>query len=888
MNQPSKHNPPRWATRLLRWYCDEDWVEEITGDLEEAFCDRLKHEGPAIARRQYIQDVFTFLKPTVVRRFRIHQQYPPMIRNYFRIGLRSLLRKKYYALINSFGLVLGLCCVCLAFLYLSHEVGYDTFHSRSDRTYRVSNKYRDQAYANLPFPGYNSSTAARQQELADEIEQIEGVEAVTHFVTSYSTITEARETNYVIPEVGERFIENSILYTNRGKEFLEIFDWPVVAGGSMVLDQPYTALISTTLADKYFGKADSYDMITGRLLTIDSLVVTISGVMEPVPSYSHVRFDIAVHIPRIPAWGAYTYLAAAPEADPADITRQVDMAYLRLNPDRKDDPLDKGRILMPLEDIHLQSDMLYELQKPGDVRYLYLCAIAGLIILCITVTNYTNLSIAMYAGRQKEVGLRKVMGARRREVAGQFLFEAVLLSFLCLPFALALLSLVLPFFNYLMDMQLKNDFVRSLPAFASAFALTVTIGLLSGLWPSLALSRRRLSRLFHSTMTTPGRGVSLRHLLVGFQLTLIIALGSGAYFIDRQMAFMADKDLGFDEERIMYFPVAGWELFQPLREKLLQIPEVEAVGTGSLPGSEMFNQTTYTLNNSETILSDGQDLYMDMGLMEVLGIEHPALALLAQGREQILLVNRTAAGKLAVLAPDLEADVSGQTLVIEPEYISEEGQVGFPETIDGVIEDFHFFNLREKITPMFLHIRKDAGYSFNAVVKTRSGKLYPVLDQIERAHREVMPGTPFDVSFMDDRLAGLYEKEQQISRLTTALSLVSISLSVLGLLGLVSFMTYRRRSEISIRKVFGASVSQILLLVNREFMYMVGVATLIAAPLTYLAVEAWLERFAYRIEPGWIVILLAGVFSLAIVMIVVTLQSLKEARKNPASVLRQE
>ncbi|MFA0964506.1 permease prefix domain 2-containing transporter [Roseivirga sp. BDSF3-8] len=889
-NRTPRHTPPRWATSLLRWYCDEDMLEEIQGDLEEAFSDRLHTHGLAYARRRYIQDVLTFIKPSVIQKFRIHKQYPPMFRNYLRIGLRSLLRKKYYALINSIGLILGLCCVCLAFLYLRHELSYDTFHEKSERTYRLSYGYRDQLYSCLPFDGFYGSTPEQQQQVRDEIKRLDGVEAVTHFVTSYSAITNARETNYVTLSDGKQFIEDQILYTNRGGEFTRIFDWPLIAGGKNALSQPYTAVISTTLADTYLAPAGDYASLIGQRITLDSVDLQVTGIMQDLPSYSHVSFRLAVNLPRIPAWGAYTYLTLQPGASVEETRKRINEVYLRMNPEAKDDLLDRGRILTALEDIHLQSDMLYELQPPGDVRYLYLFALAGLIILFITITNYTNLSVAMYAGRQKEVGLRKVMGAARIDVAGQFLFEAVLLTLICLPFALALLSLVLPLFNHLMGMELTNDFVRSLPLFISLFALCCITGLLSGAYPSLTLAGKKMSRLFHDTVSTSGRAMSLRQSLVGFQLILIIALSSGAWFIHQQMQYIAQKDLGFDEQHVLYFPVEGLSIYEPLRQKLLQSPAIQHVGTGSLPGREMFNQTTYTLDDREEVFSDGTNLYMDLGLVRLLGIDHPALEQLEQGKEEVMIVNQTAAAKLAALLPgqSAAAAIPGHTLVLEPEYVNEEGEAGLPFTIDGVIKDFHFFTLRDRITPMFLQVRFNASWSYNVVVRTTGEDFSTTLDYIESSFREVSPDVPFQVAYMDDRIAGLYKKERQISNLTTSLSLVAISLSVLGLLGLVSFMTYRRQNEISIRKVFGANVREILLLINREFIYLVGIATLIAAPLAWFGINAWLQHFAYHIQPGWEIIMLAGGIALLVVMALVSLQSLRTARRNPASVLRQE
>lgn len=886
-NDPGQ--PPRWADRLLAWFCDDALLEEIQGDLHQAFCHRVQKQGYHYARVNYIFDVIRFFKPSVIQKFTVYQQHPPMLRNYFKIAVRSLIRQKRYALINGVGLTLGLCCIFLSTLYLRNETRYDQFHEKSADTYRLLRTYRSQIYTCLPFQNYSNTSADEQLRLAQGFEELSGVGSVTQFVLSNSAIAE-RGAYFVETEAGNAFTEEQILFTNRGKDFLEIFDWSFLAGDPIsALDAPYRVVLSESTAKKYFGPDWQQDNgILSTSLRIDTIDYQISGVIQDVPSYSHIEFDLAVSVPSIPSWGAYTYAHLMPGVDPTQVNQQLNQSYLTLYPEQQEDPLEKGITLQSLTDIHLSSNYLYELKKPGDVRYLYIFGIIGLIILVITCINYTNLSVAMYTGRQKEIGMRKVMGARKRDISGQFLFEAMLLAFISLPLALLLMELLLPYFNQLMELQLRNDFLRELPLFAIALGLTLGIGILSGLYPSLLLSRKTLTQLFKNKLGQSKAGFSLRHALVGFQLVLLIALGSATLLINRQLTFIEQKNLGYEKEGILSFGLDDVEDYRYIRNQLLTLPQVVSVGSGSQPGELMYNQVTYTLQGSASVLDNGTSLYMDQGLVQTLGITHPALQKLDQGADEVLLINRTAAETLGRISDQASENVIGEVLITEPEYVNEEGGNGFPAVVDGIMEDFHYFTLKETINPMFIWVRKEPEWVYNAVVKVKTDQLYETIGQIRDVYAQVRSDVPFQVQFMDERLETLYAQERQIGQLSTVLSTVAVLLAILGLSGLVSFIAYERRSEISIRKVFGASLGQILLLINREFVLLVMIATLLAAPLAYFGVNAWLDNFAYRITPSWLDMVAVGLISLVIVIVIVSWQSFRTAQRNPAQTLREE
>ena len=887
MKHTEPPKPPQWAERLLCWYADPDWQEEILGDLYEAFLERCDAKGVAYARRKYVQDTLKFIKPSVLQRFRVHRQYQPMFKNYLKIAIRSLARRKKYATINAVGLLLGLCCVLLTYLYVQHELTYDRLSDQAENIYRVHNKYREQTYTPLHFKNYWDTDQAAQQLHPEGFEQLSGVVAATHFVRSNTAIAGESE-YYVEKQDGKRLTEDYILFTNRGSSFLDIFSWNFLSGDpEEALSTKHQAVLTRASAIKYYGSDwQSNEGILGRTLNIDSTDYVVTAVIEDIPGNSHVKFNIALSVGQVPSWAAYTYLLLNDEASVAEVEAQINDAYYSITPGRRDDPLSGGLSLMPLTDIHLKSNYLYELETPGDIRYLYIFSIIGLVILLITITNYTNLSVALYAGRQKEIGMRKVLGARRGDVSGQFLFEAILLAVFCLPLAVLLLQLILPYFNQLMQLKLTNLYLNDWPFTAGAIGLAILIGMLSGLYPSVSLSGKGLTELFKAKLSSSGTGLGLRRALVGFQLVLLVALGSATLFINQQLNYISAKKLGFDKEGLLYFNIDNTDDYQLLKNKLLTFSGITEVGVGSLPGAEMYNQTTYKLLSGEEILSDGTSLYMDLGMVRALGIDHPLFDEPMAGKDQWLIVNKTAADKLAQVNQVPYSDIVGRVLIEEPEYVDEEGQQGFPSVIDGVIDDFHYFSLKQQITPMFIRVTREPQYLYTVVVKTKSDKLYESIDWIEKEYADIAPGAPFEVKFMEDRLAQLYGKEAQIGKLSTVLSIVAIFLSVLGLVGLVSFMTYQRRSEISVRKVFGASLVQIMLLVNREFIFLVVAATVLATPLAYLSIHAWLANFAYHISPTFLGIATVGLTSLVIVVLVVSFQSFNTAGQNPATTLR--
>ncbi|MEM8567243.1 MAG: FtsX-like permease family protein [Bacteroidota bacterium] len=887
----SSINPPKFWQCFLRWFCDSELYEEISGDLNEAFGERLANQGKYYARKKYRLDVIKFFKPYAWKKLHINRQHSPLLKNYFKIGIRNILKHRGYSFLNATGLVIGMTCVFLSLLYLRNELRYDQFHSDSENIYRVQRVFRSQNYAIMPFIDWWSTTAEDQLNYLNELKSNPQIVNAVQFNTTNSPTSISQF--YIQKSDGERLVENNILWTNSGSEYFVMFDWPFIVGSpEQALNSTHSMVLTESAAIKYFGVDWRNDLeFLDKYLIIDSVHYAITGVIPNVPQYSHVDFDLIVNKPKIPSWGNYTYIKKAPDMTEAELLEAASNAYFRFKPAAKEDPLEKGLLVKPLASIYMTSKALYELKTPGDPRYLWIFGIIGVIILVVTVTNYFNLSIALYVGRQREIGVRKVLGAIKGKTMTQFLFETLMFTFFCLPVSLFILQLILPLFNTIMEVQLGNEMLSKPLLIAFALGLTILIGGISGLYPSLVLSRKNVLELFRSKISNAKMGLGLRRMLVGFQFLLLIGLGTATYFINQQLNFIQTTDLGFNQEGVISINVSSADSYVKMKNVLANHPKILSMGSGGMPGNEMANTLTYKmLQASENDVNDnGTHIIIDAGSLEVLGIDHPALEELKRGKSSVFLINETASTILAASLDKKPDMLVGEVFQMEPEYDNEEdGTMGFHYTIDGILEDYHYFTLKEQVNPMFIEVHAEPRWTYEMLFRLSTEDMFSTIDVIEKEYEKWHPKKPIKIEFLEQRLALLYKNERQIAGLTMGLSGVAIVLSLLGLVGLVSFITKTKEREIGVRKVFGAGVKQILVLLNREFLILVILATLLAAPLSYWAVTNWLTAFAYRIVPDLYVYLLAGIICLGIVATTVSLQSYRAALKSPAHSLKNE
>ncbi|MEN0047420.1 MAG: FtsX-like permease family protein [Bacteroidota bacterium] len=883
------HQPPRWADHFLKWFCAEELLEEIQGDLYEAYQHRLREKGKGYAMRCYISDVFAFFQPYAFEKYSRTKQYLPMFDNYFKITLRNIIHRKGFTAINYLGLTIGVVAVLLIALYLRNEWTYDHSVPEHDRIFRLMNQYRDQTYSNMSFNDFYGSSPETQLLLTQHLRGYEEVIEACHFVPSQSAI--GGNDQYFVEIEKDRFVAENVLYTNTGDAFQAIFPQKYLMGTAENAFSTYDKIVLTEkLASRWFGADWQKQELIGQNLLIREENYELAGIIENMPSNTHFELDFIVHQKEIPSWGAYTYLKLNPTAEIEPILQRFNDEIDKVYPGYWEDELSKGVIAVALDDIHFSQGNLYELKPTANRTYLHTFAFVACIILFIIWINYTNLSVAMYADRQKELGMRKVLGARAQDISAQLLLEAIFLALICLPGCWLLLRLLLPYFNELMQISIPIATLWHWTMFLSLFGLLFLTGLLSGLYPALVYGKRPSLQLFkNKTKWTVGnRFFNFRNVLVTGQFIVIIALLSLTYFAYQQMNFVAQKDLGFQKEGIIYFPVDGAEKFNQMKTKLLALPEVEAVGANAVPGAEMANQLTYKMADTEVTFSDGSLEYFDLGNVKTLGLNCEACQQLEEGKERIFVVNRTAAKKLAKTKNVSVEELIGETVVTEPEYQNEDQSFGFPYVIDGIIDDYNYHSLKIASQPMLIEIHKNIPWVYYALLRANTNNWASTLQDIKTVYTEVESVRPFDFTFLEEHLNELYVAERRMGVLLASLSLIALVLAFMGLAGVVSYLAYSKQKEIGIRKVLGASVSGILFHFNKEFLLLIGLATVISLPIAIYFAHQWLNNFAYRIQPQAWVVLLAAALAALLVVVLVSLQSRKAAINPPMEVLRLE
>ncbi len=807
-----------------------------------------------------------------------------LLGNYLKLAVRHLRGRRTYQVTNYATLTIGIATAALALLYLSYETSYDGQFPAADRKFRAGMVVRAQGYSLIGYDRYGATTAAGQQRQIRGIAAVAGVRSAVQFATFPEPILatgNARE----LP-VPDR------LETNTPAEFLDYFGVALLAGDPAALaEAPDRVLLTASLAGRYFGPDWRQASVVGQRLRVDTLVYTIAGVVADPPPNTHFTYSLIAHRAKIGYWGARTYLEIEPGVDPQDVQQRMEASIGGINPRLASSELFGGMLLQPLRSIHLHSDLLYELKPPGDARYLYILAIIAAVILLLTISNYTNLSIVMHAGRAREIGLRKVFGASEGQVAGQFLLEAVGLSLLTVPPVLLALWWVIPRFNLLMGVALSRNFLTHPGLLLLLLGLTIAIGLLAGAYPAWVLARTRVQGLFRASgAPRAGSRLTTRKAIITLQFVLLIGLCSLTLFVNRQLHYIQDKDLGYRKENILYVQInADSSRLRAFRYEVLRIPGVTDVGSGTPMGQSPFNQTTYQLQGTGEVYDDAHNISLDYRALQQLGIQTSVPDFVADpdaAPDRLILINRTLADRLANRFQLTETELIGRTLIQEPEYVDEDtGQTGFPYPIAGTFQDLHLFSLREAIDPMFLTVYRDPGYVYAASISYTDRSRAEILAAVGESYRAVGFPRPFAPSFLTDNLTELYRDEARIGTLSTYFSLLAFLMATIGLVALTAYLTAVKQKEIGIRKILGASTGDILRRFNLEYVPLLGAAVLLTVPLAWWGISRWLEGFAYRIAVSpWVFVVAVGIVAV-ITSLAVTVVTVRAARAVPARVL---
>ncbi len=890
-----------WRAELRKQQgLEPGYIEEIESNLLDRYEDYIENGIPeaeafakavekSVSTPEEVADEFFKARTPIAHKtppWKKNAKWVELLPSYLKVALRSFQRKKGYTIINYIGLTVGLLTICFVGLYIHYEVTWDTFHSKSDRTYRVGQLYRSQEYSLNSFDGFFSSTREAQLSQVEGFKSIPGVEDVAHFWV----FSGASYLNFD----NRRFKQEGLLSTNTPKAFFNIFDWQFIYGNSTDFSSsPGHAVLTKSTALKLNNNPKSnVGNLVGQTITIDSVDYEVAGIIENIPSNSHYDFEIALHDERIEYWGARTYALLSEDADIEDVRTHWNSSIAEINPQlAQQGELFRGFQVHNLENIHLEANALYEIKPPGDKRYLLIFGIIGGVILLITFTNYTNLSIAMYSGRNREIGMRKVMGAGGSQIAGQFLLESVLISILTIPIVLILLWYLLPYFNQFMGVDIQNLFFTSALFSAGLLSTAILLGLTSGLYPAFSLSSKKIRNLFDKQLSKPAtRGFSLRKGLITFQFTLLIGLGSATWLINDQLDFVNNKDIGYNKEGVVYVMLDDSASHAGFSQLLSSSSVINEVGKGSPLASRTYNQTTYSIDGHQEVFDDGYLLSMTPSALSAYGI-NTSLDSYFENKEntpeRLMLINNSGAEKFATILGIKKEKLIGRTFRTDPEYIQEDGTVGLPYQIDGFFDDINMFSLKEEIDPYFLLIGNDIWAQWS-IVNFNTTNISGAMTEIEQAYNKLNQMYPLTTQFQEDRLKELYEQDQRVASLTIYLSCLAFIVALLGLVALSAYLTSIREKEIGVRKILGANDFQLVYHLNKEYFYLVGISMLIASPIAYYGIQQWLSNFAYRIDINPLVFLFFSIITLSITALAVSSQTIKASNSNPVDTLRNE
>ena len=789
-----------------------------------------------------------------------------MLKNYFKITLRNLQKHKGYAFINVGGLALGITCCLLILFYVQDELSYDRFHEQAPQIHRVLFEPDDAkpSALNMFFVGPRV------------VEEYPDVRQATRLFRHWESP--------LIAQGQQGFVEEQFFFADGA--FFDVFSFSLREGDPQTaLDAPFSVVLTESAARKYFGDEDPMGK-TLRYNTKHEFRVT--GVLYDVPLRSHFHPDFVASMPSLPLvsygriqeeWKVfYTYVVLQQAVSPAQVEQKTADFYRR---HFGSDSRSRLR-LQPLTAIHLHSQVANELEANGDVRYLYLLSAIGLMILLIACINYMNLATARSTKRAREVGMRKMVGAHRLQIIRQFFGESLLLSILALLLSIGLVRLLLPVLSQLTGKALTLSV--SNPWFLpGCVGVVLFVGLLAGSYPAMILSRFRPAEVLKGRFESSRHGRLLRRTLVVVQFAASVVLIVGTLVVSDQLDYVRTSKLGFDKEQVVVIPVQDPVVrrqYAALGEAWLQAPDVLAVGTSSssYPGrSHSFGHTVRRAGASDDEAVVMYRNWVDHGFIKTLGIE------LAAGRD---FTNTLETDEAAVLLNEAAVKALG--------WASAGAALGQVVTLNadeerpviGVVKDFHFKSLHHQIEPLIITPQFHTPTNF--LVRIRPADMPQTLAALKAAWEGFSSDQPFTYSFLDETVDVLYRADAQWGQVIGYAALLAILIGCLGLFGLAAFSAEQRTKEIGVRKVLGASISGIVVLLSRDFLKLVLVAFVVAAPVAYVAMNRWLENFVYRIEISWRIFLMAGLIVLLIVILTVSYQAIKAALADPVKALRYE
>jgi putative ABC transport system permease protein len=802
-----------------------------------------------------------------------------MLRNYFRVAFRNIVKQKFYSIINIVGLTVGIVATLFIILYIQDELSYDRFHTKIDQLYRVG--------LNGRLAGQEIHVVSTPPPLAGAmVSEVPGVEHALR-LWEWSDV--------VVRYEDMVFTEDLIFHTD--SNFFKVFSFELLEGDTeTALKEPNSMVLTESIAEKFFGEEEKL----GRIITFsnDNKAMKVTGVIQDPPHNSHFKYNYLVSFTsndfgKSDQWlsnslNTYFVLQEGANIDnvltslnsnliPKYVGPQIQQ-FLGISLDQFIEQDGKyGYFIHPVKDIHLFSDVDGELEPPGDIAYIYIFSAIGLFILVIAAINFMNLSTARSSGRAREVGMRKTLGSFKWQLIGQFLMESMVYSFIAVVLAVLAVSILMPQFNLLSGKELEFSQLMDPLMIGGTIALTILLGILAGSYPAFYLTSFKITDVFKGSAAKGTKSGSIRGGLVVVQFAISILLIICTVLVQNQLQYTQNKNLGFDKEKVMVISNVDRldKNRKAFKDALQNNSNIVAASysTSVIPGVN--NTTIFRKPESEEDHIIGV-YFADHEHVDVMGFE------VIQGRN---FSEDFPSDSTAMLVNEAIVNEMGWEDPIGQKLISFNGDEPMEITVIGVLKDFNFESLRDNIRPLLIRL---GGFGNDMTVRYNTDNPKEAVEIVESAWHEVVPDEPFEFNFLDERFDEMYRAEQRLGILFTIFTALAIFIACLGLFGLAAFTAEQRTKEIGIRKAMGASSISIVRLLSSEFVKFILIAFVLSIYPAYFIMSKWLENFAYRIDIDWWVFLLSGFVALVIALFTVSIQSVKASRLNPATTLRYE